>query len=276
MAQLAKYLRFHRNADNKDYYACLYSTAAEANSSKLPVYVDGVGQAYAPVSGANPLPLYISDGAGTTYTVHQIAQVPYGNAMYNTAGTYTFTVPANVKTLRVTIVGGGGGEGVKYRTGKSAYITTLGGSGGNSSAFGYTSTGGTAGYIAASTDTENNTVGSGGTPNGLNGSHTSYYAKATATPNTNGGSGYVVQGVEYGYGGAKDLMRANLYVYQSLPIQSYGGGSGGRQTVLVNVTPATSYSIIVGGGGSSNTNGITAGSSNGGSGCVFVEWGGGI
>lgn len=65
---------------------------------------------------------------GTTYALATSGKPPYVKKEWITPGTYTFTVPQGITTLRCNIVGGGGGGG----GGISIYVTAKSGYGGNS------------------------------------------------------------------------------------------------------------------------------------------------
>ena len=156
-----------------------------------------------------------ADGAGGTYdTVKQVKslscgyQVPHGYQTFISAGTFSFTVPAEVTSLTIILLGGGGGGG--GRTGmiavNSNYQWVGGGGGGSGGSIVEqlltvspndiltinVGTGGIAGY------NNPNANSSGG--NGTSGGNSSVYAGATQIAIAPGGS--------FGYG-------------------AYGAGSGG-------------------------------------------------
>jgi hypothetical protein len=197
-----------------------------------------------------------------------------------TSGSGTYTTPAGVRWIRVTMVGGGGGGGssgtASWGTTGSATDTTFGsntaraGNGGGQSgnAAGGTVTIGTATYtIAASTgaygtgaqytstaEAQNSGGVGGSTPLGGGGGGGAYgNAGVSAEPNTGAGGG----------GGG---IAAFVGAYSGT-----GGGAGGYAQVIIN-SPAASYSYGVGSGGtgaSAGTNGFAGG--NGGSGVIIVE-----
>ena len=148
----------------------------------------------------------------------------------------TFIVPSNVRAIRVTCIGGGGGAGRSGRANKGgdtsfgSYMTAYGGSGGASANHGgsfKTSVGG---------------IGfQGQTGRGSDGA--SAYAITYL-----GNPSYI-----FGVGSA----------YR---IQGSGGGAGGSITAAINnLTPGETISVIVGGGGWGE-NGTGA------SGVCIVEW----
>lgn len=208
---------------------------------------------------------YIGDSNGKARLVHR-GIIPYGSAMYDTPGTYTFTVPSGVTSVTATIVGGGGSgmgagayiDGVPHSETSRAFLS--GSSAGGSSSFGsYTSTGGGYNYPAVSNrfpavagvvPERQKTVSKGGNPGGHDGN------------NTNAGSGFAVNNKTYGIGGGVNDPCA----------MGVCGGSGGYQKTTVAVTPGNKYSVIVGAGGKQcSAYGVTGYA--GGNGCVFIEWG---
>lgn len=55
----------------------------------------------------NPMSLVITSDV----TISTILSIPYNKNEYRTPGTYTFTVPAGVTSLKITVAGAGGGGG---------------------------------------------------------------------------------------------------------------------------------------------------------------------
>ena len=49
--------------------------------------------------------------AGVTYNIKTQSKPQYNKVEYRTPGTFTFTVPANITTLRIEVAGAGGGSG---------------------------------------------------------------------------------------------------------------------------------------------------------------------
>lgn len=157
-----------------------------------------------------------------------------GIEVFNTSG--TFIVPSNVRAVKVTCIGGGGGSGRYGRANKGgdtsfgSYMTAYGGLGGASDNYGgsfKTSVGG---------------IGFQG-QQGRNVDHSIAYA-ITYLGNIS---------LVFGLGGAQ---------YSS----GYGGGAGGSITAAINnLTPGETINIIVGGGGWGERN-------TGASGVCIVEW----
>lgn len=197
----------------------IYTTAAEAGDKALTVRVDGVAGyvALKPITDANATAGRVSIG-GVTYAIatkHESGggvAVPYTENYWTEAGSHSFTVPTGITRIRVAVCGGGGGKGG----------WTLGGNGGDSSAFGLTATGGRGGWRWGE--------GSGGEPNGLASSGNSI---------TNG-----------------FLMSFDMTV------GTYGrggqySGSGGYASQYMDVTAGQTYTITVGAaGGSGGTGGF--------------------
>ena len=94
----------------------------------------------------------------TTYAIGLTGVPQYSTAVYEQAGTYTFTVPAGCTRIRVTSVGGGGGAALQGYWGKqggssespahyeSAFV--IGRDGGYSGCGGINANGGIGGLVA--------------------------------------------------------------------------------------------------------------------------------
>lgn len=197
-----------------------------------------------------------------------------------TSGSGTYTTPAGVRWIRVTMVGGGGGGGssgtASFGASTGGTDTTFGsntaragnGGGQSGSAAGGTVTIGTATYTLKASTGAYGTGGQytstveaqhsggvgGSTPLGGGGAGGAYNnAGVSAEPNT-------------GAGGGGAGVAAFIGAYSA-----GGGGAGGYIQVIIN-NPAASYSYGVGSGGSggsAGTNGQAGG--NGGSGVIIVE-----
>lgn len=153
-----------------------------------------------------------------------------GTASYTTPGSWTFTVPANVYSVTVTVTGGGGGGG--------GYDTVQSNNGGASLAI-------TATIAVVPGQILSGTVGQGG-GNGYTGGtgYSGGVACAGSGPaGTGGGSG--------GAGGNANCQNGG---YSGGGYSGGGGGGGGGSTLLLNGTGL----IIAGGGG-----GAGGGSNNG-------------
>ena len=189
------------------------------------------------------------------YVVNTIGRAAAGSTMVRTVGVVEFTVPAGVRKLRITCVGGGA-SGNAYRY---AWSPGLGNAGQSTSFYGV--------------------IAGGGQPNGgegpkhptpQNGYYPEYGVTAGTTRSTNGN---YAGGVGFGAsssGGAycKSGNRGQIYtsLLDVLPNQVIAGyvGSGG---------PGVYYSMHVGGENSYNEE-IWSG--NGAQGCIYLEWGGSI
>lgn len=154
-----------------------------------------------------------------------------GIEVFNTSG--TFIVPSNVRAIRVTCIGGGGGAGRGGRANKGgdtsfgSYMTAYGGLGGSSGGSFKTSVGGI----------------------GFQGQAGSGYDKSIAYAITYLGN----LSYKFGFGGAKGT-------------QGSGGGAGGSITAAINnLTPGETINIIVGDGGWGEYGA-------GASGVCIVEW----
>lgn len=309
MATLAKKLRIQL-ANGTQQAANIYSTPGEAGSAYMYAHVDGV-QGYIPLvstSASNKTNGRVLKG-GTTYAIGASGIPPYQYRLFTSNG--SFTVPAGVHSLRVSVVGGGGGGCVAgdsldsggFGNCQMSYpgnVTTetcyryRNAGGGGSTTFGSISVSGGGGGVVNSTRKSSDSgesgwaasyssaaySGSAGSPNG--GAGTTAKSQFRSGFSINGGAGYVVSlyngsvpnNTSWGYGGGA-WSSSTLYYDDS-----YGasGGSGGRWVGLYGVSPGQVIGYSIGGGGGQLGSGATAnnGASNGIQGCVLVEWGLGI
>ena len=204
-------------------------------------------------------------GAGVSPTIQTL-----------TAGSGTYTTPANCVAIEVELVGGGGGGGGGSQGAASG---GTGGAGGNSTFGALTSNGGggglnaTLGVGGTASGGDVNIVGARGTCGGagvngavqgtgggggasyFGGAGGGYYAVAGADAATNSGSG--------GGGGGCNATSA--------PYGGSGGASGGYVRKLT-ATPSATYAYAVGAAGTAGTagtSGYAAGA--GGSGLIIVR-----
>lgn len=140
---------------------------------------------------------------------------------------------------------------------------------GGTSSFGdlISATGGTGGY--ASKD-GTYTGGTGGSPNGRNGTRKSGSGHSNTLPNQGGFPlSFTIGSGSYGSGGGAVCSSYSSYIAS--------GGSGGYNTGYVDVTPGTSYTITVGAGGiKGDTDDSRAHGYDGTSGFVYIGYGGDI
>lgn len=128
MAELTKKL-YIKKGDTQQT-AKLYSTTAEAGTVYAHLIVDGV-QAYLPLGEPNDGMATIGrikETSGHVYAILTSGKPPYHKDSYTTPGTYTWTCPTGVTTVKVTVAGGGAGgctlfHIVKYPGGSGALIT---------------------------------------------------------------------------------------------------------------------------------------------------------
>lgn len=181
--------------------------------------------------------------------------------------TGTFTVPAGVTAVQVTVIGGGGGAGGSY-SGRGAVAYT-GGTGGTSSFGAYCSaTGGAGSYSFGG-----GSAGGSGVSGDINstGAQGAYQHVSAVTVGYSTGYvatvGYTVTGISgcpippvgtYGRGG--------LYT-STIP---YTGAAGGGTAIkyVTGLTPGSTITVTVGAGGAAGTAGGPAGNA----GVVIVEW----
>jgi hypothetical protein len=187
---------------------------------------------------------------GVAGSVVPVSSYPHGSQSYTTAGTYTFTVPANVTKLSWLVVGGGGGGGgagssngggggggsggisigtssvtpgqqlsvVVGAGGAGGAMDTAGSAGGNSSFSNSTSTGG-AGGNCGSPGGNGGTGGAGGTDDGGDGGN-----------GTKGfsGSSFSLSGSPGGGGGSAGLGRGGVGGYYNSNNGMAFAGSAGK------------------------------------------------
>jgi len=231
------------------------------------------GTAYA-LKGANSDITSIS-GLTTALSVAQggtgLTTVPHTVQVF-TSGSGTYTLPANCKAIKVTMVGGGGGGGGGGTGGGSggtggtstfgtALLTCTGGTGGSSPPAG--------GGSALPTGGDINLCGSGGVQGADFRFNSQYCPGGTGGSSILGGAsqgGYVTTGGNSvtGSGGGGGGISAAQFT-------GGGGAAGGALYKLISSPSATySYAIGAGGtGGTAGTSGFAGGA--GGSGVIIVE-----
>jgi hypothetical protein len=168
--------------------------------------------------------------------------------------TSTWTCPANLTQIYVTLIGGGGGGGG---------LVLYGNAGNSTSAFGQTSRGGAAGANGSAGGVGGSLVGSAGANGNLasggfiglgGGGGTTWIASAGGTDRTDGISG----------GGGNGA-------YANVGSNTCGGGGGASGELifkrLVTVIPGTTYTVTIGNGGAA-----VSGSGSGGDGAVLIEY----
>lgn len=107
MATLAKKI-YIKNSAGTQQTALIYSTTGESGTPYI-YASDGSTTGYVPLCSTSDA--RATSGrvikSGTTYAIANIATPAYGSSLYTSTG--TFTVPAGVYKVRVTLVGGGAG-----------------------------------------------------------------------------------------------------------------------------------------------------------------------
>lgn len=107
MATLAKKI-YIKNSAGTQQTALIYSTTGESGTPYI-YASDGSTTGYVPLCSTSDA--RATSGrvikSGTTYAIANIATPVYGSTLYTSTG--TFTVPAGVYKVRVTLVGGGAG-----------------------------------------------------------------------------------------------------------------------------------------------------------------------
>lgn len=210
----------------------------------------------------------ITNGAGAITVTSTVA--PTGSQVFTTSG--TFTIPANVTSVKVTVIGGGGGGGAA--NGDPGCGGASGGGGGGGGVAIRQVTGLTPG------NTVTVTVGGGGTGGttgvGGSGSTSSFGAHASATAGGGGGSatpsGFGTAGSS-GSGASGDV---NLSGFRVSTTTSYPGMAAvfGGVALPPAASAAGTAAVNTGSGGSGGvdiTNTWRAGGA-GSTGVVIVEW----
>ena len=198
-----------------------------------------------------------------------------------TSGSGTYTLPANVKYIRVRMVGGGGGGAGSATT--AALNGGAGGAGGNTT-FGaiLTANGGGGGvfngYVGIP-GTATIGVGAAGVSvsGGAGGTSQQSIAGAQMASGMGGnsafgGGGATVFGAQAGYAGASNTGGGGSGGGATAAMISGGGGGAGGHINAIIASPAASYAYSVGVGGTAGaagTGGFVGGA--GGSGQIIVE-----
>ena len=163
-----------------------------------------------------------------------------------TVGTnLTWSKPAGITHIKVTVIGAGGGGGGFYNNAQAGGASVFDTAGINVTG------GGGAGAVTSN-------GGSGGTS--INGSVNITGAAGCKGPNsTTGGSGFGA----YGVGGYGSILQSNIYS---------GGGGGGTAIRYMTVPSAvTNYLYTIGAGGASATLGTSVGAA-GTQGIILIEY----
>lgn len=109
MAELNKTIHIRKGSTEQTVK--LYTTQAEAGDAYSYIKVDGV-QAYIPLGAENDSRATmgrVKEHTGSQWAILTSGKPPYHKDSYTNAGTYTWTCPAGVTKARVTVAGGGGG-----------------------------------------------------------------------------------------------------------------------------------------------------------------------
>lgn len=266
MAEMTKQLHFLKSGTEQTAKA--YSTTDEAGENYIPSKIDGVA-CYIPLGATDDALATVGrvTKSGTSYSIKQQAKPVYTEMSWTEAGTYTWTAPAGVTRVRVAVCGGGG-SGSLSSASKNSNSAKNGNSGGDSSAFGITATGGggAKGYSARYESPPQSYVGAAGAPNGYAGN----YDKSQLLSLNEGTAGFDISFTKtsgsYGKGGAGHQTIVGYYWC--------GGGSGGYNSDYANVTPLQTYQIIVGAAGANYADNFNHEYPT--SGFVFIAFGGDI
>lgn len=268
MAELAKKIHMI-NRSGTAQTAKIYSTTAEVGNHWLFANVDGV-PAYVPIGDINDgraTSGRVKGSGGDTFAILNSGKPLYAEMSWTTPGAYTFTVPAGVTRIRVAVCGGGGSGSLSVASSSNSSNALNGNSGGDSSAFGITATGGggAKGYKVNHESPPQSYVGAAGAPNGYAGN----YDTSKLFSQNKGTAGFDISFTKtsgsYGKGGAGEQPVVGYYWC--------GGGSGGYNSDYANVTPLQTYQIIVGAAGANYGDSAHEYPT---SGFVFIAFGGDI
>ena len=262
------------------------NTLAEVQTMEKQVVIKEIATPSTPSSGYGAVyfktdgELYVKNDAGTESKVsNQASSTGAPTIQKFTSGSGTYTTPANVLYLRVTMVGAGGGGG---GSGTSAGGT--GGTGGNST-FGTTllvANGGVGGTFATNSDGTGGTASLGTGPIGI--ALSGGYGLPGGYTEPAGGGGGVSPFGGAGKGGHPSAVNSGFAAISnsgsggggasytpSNGASGNGGGAGGYVCAIIS-SPSATYSYSVGAAGTAGTAG-TGGAAGGagGSGYIIVE-----
>lgn len=219
----------------------------------------------------------MAQGANVTVPGLTVGSNPVSGALptrqvFTTPGSAVYNRPANVRQLRVRMIGGGGGGGARQtNSGSNGTSSTFNsidaafGLGGAHGSIGRTGgSGGSGGVGSASfriaggdgANGDNVAIGSGGGLGGGHGGSGAYGGAGRGGSNAAGITAKANSGAGGG-GGANNETGGG------------GGGSGEYIELIIN-TPAATYNYTVGSGGNGGAAGTQAGG-NGGSGIIIVD-----
>ena len=195
-----------------------------------------------------------------------------------TSGT-TYTTPANVRQLRIRMVGGGSG-------GTASISGTVGSVGAATSFNGITAAGGKVGSLSYAGNNNSGQVGTGTASLRVQGGSggTAQIATSGAWPGQGGSGGNSAFGGG-GIAGSNFNANANGVAAQAnsgggggggssdATAGNYGGGGGcaGEYVEIIINSPAATYTYTVGAGGAGGTTGLFGAGGNGGSGVIIVD-----
>lgn len=215
MAELNKTIHIRKGSTEQTVK--LYTTQVEAGDAYSCIKVDGV-QAYIPLGAENDSRATmgrVKEHTGSQWAILTSGKPPYHKDSYTNAGTYTWTCPAGVTKVRVTVAGGGGGGFAskwKFNIAPAKYRGATGGNGAKNTA--------TIDVIPHNTYTV--VVGAGGSP----------FVNADPTYSGRYSDNYAGNGGVSSFGSLTAVGgQGGYFIYEDLSVHngtSYGdGGSGG-------------------------------------------------
>lgn len=251
MAILNKKLKITSNGQTINHN--IYTTTAECNNLYAGISLDGI-IGYIPlgaVGGGNTSAGRVTKG-NNTYALKTIAKPLYTEKSWTTAGTYTWTCPAEVYRVRVALCAGGGGQicsvtfgnndvGKQVPSGENSsfdsLITAFAGYGGYVEK--YKHGGDHVRYSYRITGRKN------GSPIVTNESiATAVNGNGTYTQTYGWKCSFNQEQELYGFGSSGES-----YLYYGHSDKLILGSNGGYNTGYVNVVPYKTYQITVGKGG---------------------------
>lgn len=219
----------------------------------------------------------------------------HGEKLYDTVGSYTFTVPAGVYLLIVTCIGAGGGGGGSSAQGNalsggaggrggvvesSPYICIPGqslqvvvggggtGGGTHGGGIGVGGAGNPAGANGTAGSTTGGNGGRGGNINGLGGGGGGGGYSTYANSGNGGGGGGASSFAGYYFGAGGGGGGGGGYSEYN---HGTKGGNGGNSAIPIYYSPKLSTTYGAGGAGGAGGNSANAGG-NGQRGCVYIWW----
>lgn len=222
---------------------------------------------------------------GTVAFTWTVTTSPPGEVIYSSAGSYSFSMPANYSTVSWMGIGGGGGGGGGWTDGSTDAYSGGGGGGGGVGYKNNVSLGATV-YVGSGGNGGTGGLGATNATNGASGGHTYistgggyYYAylgiggnKATSTAAGTGGAGRSYSGISVSGGTGGNGGNGNGSIVSGY---APGGGGGGGAAGYSGAGGAGATGTVGGGTSATGGNGAGGGSGGGGGGAASTGGAGG-